>query len=231
MLRVVKGWMLRGCLVAMVATWLVAPGALAAEEAIRGVVVETMNSGSYTYVLLDRQGEKEWYAVPESLVRVGDEIQIEPGVQMGSYTSKTLNRTFEKIVFSSGISGTLKRVVKDTDEQGGGQAEVKIEKAAGPNGYTVAEIFEKKDALNGKQVVVRGKVVKSSQYEGLQWLRIIDGTGSSKRGDHKLVVTTSGKAAKDDVVTATGIVKTGKTLGALTYEVMVEEAKIEIGGK
>lgn len=197
------------------------------EEAIRGTVLETMNSGGYTYLQLDRKGQKEWYAVPESLVRVGDEIQLMPGMQMGSYTSPTLKRTFETIVFSPGINGMLKRVVTTADDKAEGQEEVKIAKAEGPNGHTIAEVFDKKDALNGKTVVVRGKVVKSSQFEGMQWLRIIDGTGSSKRGNHKLIVTTSQNAAKDDIVTASGKVTVGKAFGALTYEVLIEDAKVE----
>jgi len=226
MQRGVKSW-LNVLFIAFVTVLLVNGFAVAADEPIRGEVVETMNSGGYTYILLDRQGTKEWYAVPEALVRVGDEVQVEPGVQMGSYTSKTLGRTFDTIVFSGGISGMLKRVVKSADDQDAAQKEIKIAKAEGKNAHTVAEIFDNKDALNGKQVVVTGKVVKSSQYEGLHWLRIVDGSGSSKRGNHKLVVTTSEKADTDDIVTATGVVKTGKSFGALTYEVVVEEAKIK----
>jgi len=210
----------------MQATLTIVPVASAEEEAIRGTVAETMNSGGYTYVLLDRKGEKEWFAVPESLVKVGDEIQLMPGVQMGSYNSPTLKRTFDKITFSGGITGMLKRVVTTAEDKVEAQESVKIAKAEGPNAYTVAEIFEKKDSLNGKKVVVRGKVVKTSQFEGLQWLRIIDGSGSSKRGDHKLVVTTAQSADKDDIVTASGTVTTGKAFGALTYEVILEEAQI-----
>lgn len=231
MRRWLTEWKNGACLALMMLTMLTAAMAIAAEEPIRGVVTETMNSGGYTYLQLDHQGTKEWFAVPESLVRVGDEVQVQPGMQMGSYTSKTLNRTFDKIVFSPGISGMLKRVVKTVEEQDTAQAEIKIAKATGPNAYTVAEIFAQKDALNGKPVVVRGKVVKSSQFAGLLWLRIIDGTGSSKRGDHKLVVTTAQKADKDDVVTVRGTVKTDKAFGALTYEVVVEDAKIEKEGQ
>ena len=204
----------------------IVPEVSAEEEPIRGTVAETMNSGGYTYLLLDRKGEKEWFAVPESLVRVGDEVQLMPGVQMGPYTSPTLKRTFDKIIFSGGISGMLKRVVSNTEDTTEPKEAVKIAKAEGANAYTVAEIFEKKEALNGKKVVVRGKVVKSSQFEGLQWLRIVDGSGSSKRGDHKLVVTTTQKANNDEIVTATGTVTVDKSYGALTYEVLVEEAKL-----
>lgn len=225
--RFLKGGFWVSLLLATLA--LAVPAAQAEDEAIRGVVTETMNSGGYTYVELDRKGTKEWFAVPESLLRVGDEIQLMPGMQMGSYTSPTLKRTFDKITFSGGISGMLKRVVSTAEDKDKAEPQeaLKVEKAKGDNAYTVAEIFAKKEALNGKKVVVRGKVVKSSQYEGLQWLRLVDGTGSSKRGDHKLVVTTAQTAAKDDIVTATGTVKTGKAFGALTYEVIVEEAQLE----
>ena len=227
MQQVLKEGLIRVILAVMM-TLLMAPGASAKEEAIRGVVVETMNSGGYTYLLIERPEGKDWFAVPESLVRVGDEVQVAPGVQMGSYTSKTLDRTFDQIVFSSGITGMLKRVVKDAEVPGEAQAMETIPKAEGANAYTIAEVFEKRDALNGKQVVVRGKVVKITQFEGEQWLRIIDGSGSSKRGNHKLVVVSAQNAAKDDIVTATGTVRTGKAFGPLTYEVVVEKAKIEL---
>ena len=220
-----RGWINNLFAAMLMGVLLMTSHAFAEEEAIRGVVLETMNSGGYTYVHLDRKGEKEWFAVPESLVKVGDEIQILPGMEMGSYTSKTLNRTFDKIVFSPGISGTLKRVVTAAEDKDV-QEEVKIAKAEGPDAYTIAEIFEKKEALNGKKVVVRGKVVSTSKYEGRQWLRIIDGTGSSKRGNHKLVVTTPQSAAKDDIVTVHGTVTTDKAFGALTYEVIVENSTL-----
>lgn len=204
----------------------IAPKVSAEEDPIRGTVTETMNSGGYTYLLLDRKGEKEWFAVPESLVRVGDEVQLMPGVQMGPYTSPTLKRTFDKIIFSGGINGMLKRVVSNAEDTTAPKETVKIPKAEGANALTIAEIFEKKESLNGKKVVVRGKVVKSSQFEGLQWLRIVDGSGSSKRGDHKLVVTTAQKADNDEIITAAGTVTIGKSYGALTYEVIVEDAKL-----
>lgn len=217
-----------GVLIVLAITVLISAKVSRAEEGlVTGTVVETMNSSSYTYILLDRQGTKEWFAVPESLVKVGDEIQLQPGMQMGSYTSPTLGRTFDKIVFSGGISGVLKRVVSTADDKTETQDVVKILKAEGADAYTVAEIFEKKDTLNSKKVVVRGKVVKLSLFEGLQWLRIVDGTGSSKRGNHKLVVTTTQEVAKDDIVTVSGTVKTDKAFGALTYEVVVEDAQIK----
>lgn len=68
-----------------------------------GKVVETMSSGGYTYICLEKNGKKSWAAVPPTEVKVGDEIEVQPGTEMGKFTSKTLNKTFDNIIFSSGI--------------------------------------------------------------------------------------------------------------------------------
>ena len=78
-------------------------GAPAAGGALSGKVVETMNSGGYTYVALENKGQKTWIALPDSKVKVGQQISCQPGMEMKNFTSKTLNRTFDSIVFSGGI--------------------------------------------------------------------------------------------------------------------------------
>ena len=70
---------------------------------LSGKVVETMNSGGYTYVCLEHDGTKTWVAVPPAAVKVGQEVVCQPGMEMKNFTSKTLNRTFESIIFSGGI--------------------------------------------------------------------------------------------------------------------------------
>jgi len=81
----------------------VAPAAAAGKLLYSGKVVETMDAGMYTYVYLEKEGQKSWAAVPHSEVKLGDQIELEPGTEMGNFTSKTLNRTFDNILFSSGI--------------------------------------------------------------------------------------------------------------------------------
>ena len=68
-----------------------------------GTVVQTMNSGGYTYVLLDKDGNQTWAAMPETEIEVGEEIDLAPGAAMPNFTSRTLNRTFETIYFTSGV--------------------------------------------------------------------------------------------------------------------------------
>jgi len=75
----------------------------AVESALSGKVVETMNSGGYTYVSLENGGKKTWVAIPATAIKVGQTLACQPGMEMKNFTSKTLNRTFESIYFSGGV--------------------------------------------------------------------------------------------------------------------------------
>ena len=73
---------------------------------LAGRVVETMDAGGYTYVNLESEGERVWVAIPVTKVSVGEELEAQPGMRMDSFTSKSLNRTFDVIYFSSGADKT-----------------------------------------------------------------------------------------------------------------------------
>jgi len=75
-----------------------------APVAMKGTVVETMNSGGYSYVCVESGGQKQWAAMPATQVKVGDEVAVAPGMVMRNFTSKTLNRTFDSIIFSQGLA-------------------------------------------------------------------------------------------------------------------------------
>ncbi|OQX15331.1 MAG: DNA-binding protein [Desulfobulbaceae bacterium A2] len=70
---------------------------------VSGNVLETMNSGGYTYLLIDTGKAKQWVAIPESSVQIGKEVSCNDGMEMRNFTSKTLNRTFDSVIFSAGI--------------------------------------------------------------------------------------------------------------------------------
>ena len=73
-----------------------------AAPSLSGKVVETMNSGGYTYVYLENNGKKTWVAVPEMKVVKGQKMSFQPGIEMINFESKTLKRKFDKIYFSTG---------------------------------------------------------------------------------------------------------------------------------
>jgi hypothetical protein len=74
-----------------------------ADDSLSGKVVETMNSAGYTYISLEKNGKKAWVAIPETSVKVGQKITCQPGMVMNNFKSKSLNRSFESIVFSGGL--------------------------------------------------------------------------------------------------------------------------------
>jgi hypothetical protein len=201
---------------------------------LSGKVVETMSAGGYTYVCLEKKGKKTWVAVPEMKVTVGKEMSFRPGAPMANFVSKSLNRTFETIIFTSGPASGADGV--PTGASVGSKAAVapvdkvaKVEKAAGPNAYTVAEIYAKRTALNKKSVVVKGKVVKvTTGIMGKNWFHIQDGTGDQKKGSHNLVVTSDDLPEKGDVVTVKGTIAKNKDFGAgYKYDVIMEDAQIQ----
>ena len=81
-----------------------APAAPAQQVAqISGKVLETMNAAGYTYVNVETSTGKVWAALPETKVEVGKEIVLAGGMPMKNFESKTLGRTFDSVIFSSGI--------------------------------------------------------------------------------------------------------------------------------
>lgn len=84
----------------------------------RGTVVETMDGGGYTYLCIEQDGEKRWAAIPKTAVQVGDQVELAAGMEMGQFTSKALDRTFEAIYFCSGLAGTSEKLPHPFPENG-----------------------------------------------------------------------------------------------------------------
>lgn len=223
---------------------------------ITGKVLETLDASGYTYLHLDQGDKQVWVAVPQANVGVGDEVNVVFSMVMKNFESKTLGRTFDEVIFSSGFakgsqstatagnaadsssfSGAVKSAGGDAAavaSGGSGAAivpfsELKVEKASGDNAYTVGELFEKKAELNGKPVTIRGKVVKvSKNIMGKNWIHIQDGTGDPKENSHDFVVTATSVPEKDQIITASGVLEADKDFGAgYVYAAIIEDATIE----
>ena len=102
-----------------------------------------------------------------------------------------------------------------------------IAKADG--GKTVAEVFAGKDALAGKPVTFRGKVVKvNSGIMGKNWIHVRDGSGSDGTND-LTVTTTTAQPNVGDTVLVTGPVSLNKDFGmGYQYDVIVEDAQVTV---
>jgi hypothetical protein len=203
-------------------------------DVISGKVVETMDSGGYTYVCVEKNSKKSWVAIPGTKVTVGEEMAFHPQMEMSNFKSKTLNRTFETIYFSAGAIGHQETVVSvqtmaPKNAPAVSAEEIHVAKAAGPDAYTVAELFGKRNDLDKKKVTVKGKVVKvSAGIMGVNWIHIRDGSGDAKKGTNDLVVTSQELASVGDIVTASGTLAKDKDFGAgYRYDVIVEAASIK----
>ncbi|MEW6088076.1 MAG: hypothetical protein AB1498_07195 [bacterium] len=94
--------------------------------------------------------------------------------------------------------------------------------------FTVADVFARKDELNGKSVTLNGKVAKVNlSIMGKNWIHLQDGTGS--QGTNDITITTEGVAQVNDKVTVTGTVVTNKDYGSgYKYDVIIEDAKVTV---
>lgn len=70
----------------------------------QGVVAETMDSGGYTYARVTLDGKDVWLAGPQTKIAEGNAISWSGGMVMQNFTSNTLHRTFERILFVNRIT-------------------------------------------------------------------------------------------------------------------------------
>ncbi len=69
----------------------------------KGKVISTKDAAGYTYLEVEENGQKLWVAVMQTKVSVGDMVEFPDSPPMVNFQSKSLNRTFDKIIFAPGV--------------------------------------------------------------------------------------------------------------------------------
>jgi hypothetical protein len=64
-----------------------------------GTVVSSIDASIYTYVEVNDNGKTVWIAAPTVAVKKGDTIGYDEGAVMSNFYSKSLNRTFDTVLF------------------------------------------------------------------------------------------------------------------------------------
>jgi hypothetical protein len=211
-----------------------------------------MTTAGYTYVLVEHAGKKDWAAAPEFAVKVGDTVSFAASLPMPNYHSKSLNRDFDQVYFTGGITvndGGAKAALPPGHPSLAGAGSPTLPPghpaltaaAASPNldltgikraegGKLVQEIVSSAAKLAGKEVTVRAKVVKyNAAILGKNWLHVRDGSGSAEKMDNDLTVTTSAAAKVGDTVLVSGKIVVNKDFGAgYKYAVMLDDAKVTV---
>ncbi|MEW8508128.1 MAG: hypothetical protein AB2598_15635 [Candidatus Thiodiazotropha sp.] len=198
-------------------------------------VLETMTSAGYTYIRVDEEGGSFWIALPETQVGVGETISFYEQMLMEDFTSPSLKRTFDRILFveaiNIGAALPTKADTKPSPNKGTAvhytEKQATVELASPIGRFTIKDIFEQRDGLGGKVVEIEGRVTKlSRQIMGTDWVHIEDGTGTKAEKNNKIILRTiqDGIAVGDEIV-AKGVVYVNKDYGyGYFYPVIVEDA-------
>ena len=208
---------------------------------VSGTIVETMNSGGYTYARLQTGSKDAWIATSELPVKIGERLSATIDMPMENFNSKTLNRVFPLIYFVTDVAregdamaarpalAAAPALVGSHDTAPATAAPQVLEPMApAPGGVTIAQIWAERKTLSGKVVVVRGRVVKvNNEIMGSNWFHLQDGTGTAKDGTNDLTFTTNATVKVGDIVTVSGTLATDKDLGAgYAYDAIVEKATV-----
>lgn len=182
-------------------------------------VLETLNSGGYTYMKVQDGKNSYWIAMTQRAVNVGDKVSYTEQGWMQNFHSKTLNRTFKSILFAGdAVTSPLKQI----QEQ---KPNIMTSSYQTKDTLTIAELFKNRDKYVRKSVTLRGKVTKTSTaIMKLNWVHIED--GSRFAGMDDLVFTTTQKTPKlGTIVYATGKLIKDKDFGyGYFYPVIIQEA-------
>lgn len=203
---------------------------LQAQDIVRhkASVVETMNSGGYTYMKVNEKGKEYWVAVQQTELKKGDVVMYQEQMWLNKFRSKTLNREFDRILFATMAPKSAYDnipVSPHTMSVGSPLAPKKaMKKLAG--GQSVQEVFEKRVFLKGTLVKVRGIVTKVSHgIMGKNWVHVEDGTGDSKTNDLVFTTKESLHVKAGDTVVASGTVVVDKDFGyGYYYPVIIEQS-------
>ena len=186
-------------------------------------VIEAINSGGYTYIKVQEGSETYWIAMSQRVTKKGETIEYNEQGWMQDFHSKTLNRTFDKILFAADAS------TPTAVKQAPSKPDVMDSEYKQSGTITVAELFANRDRYVGKKVRVRGLVTKTSgQIMKKNWVHIQD--GSSFQGQDDLLFTTTDKMPeKGSVVIAEGTMVKDRDFGyGYFYAVIVEASTFSV---
>lgn len=197
----------------------------ASNEPISGTVIETLDSGGFTYVHFSTAKGERWAAVGQAELPAGAKITIAPSTVADRFASQPLKRTFDNLIFGALTS------VESTGEgmpapMTSRPAAAKVSKAEGEHAKTIAEVWANQAKIqDGEPIVVRGTVTRVLRgIMDRNWIHLRDGSGK----EDEITVTSQDSPSVGSVVTATGKLYRNKDFGSgYKYAVLVEGAKVQ----
>lgn len=154
----------------------------------KATVLETKNAGGYTYMKVEEKGEQYWAAVTSINVKVGDKITLKESTWMNNFKSKTLDKTFEKIMFAD-VQGQKKAIHGTSNVHGLHGQMTKKEKVQVKPDFdkvtiskdsaiktNISDLYDNKTKYKNKNVEVEGEIIQvSNKVMGNTWIKISNG--------------------------------------------------------
>ena len=217
---------------------------------LKSTIIEFQDVKDYTYLHLKDSTGQIWAAIPKTPVETGKDIELSNIIVMKDFQSKTLDKTFDIILFAipsiknqthqkmpgktmSGMPPGSMPQGSTPNGMGASQPkitlkEIKLSKAIGKDAYSIEEVYSQKKELSKKTVTVRAKVVKFlPSIMGKNWIHIQDGTGSAETKTHDITVSTLDTAEVGDEVIVHGTLEINKNLGSMhSFAVIIEDASL-----
>jgi hypothetical protein len=185
-------------------------------------ITETLSSGGYTYMKVAEGKNSYWVAMTQRKVKVGDNISFSEQGWMKNFQSKTLNRSFDNILFAADVSAAKSSKLENIKPN----ILTSSYKKAGT--ITVAELFKNRSKYAKKSITIRGKVTKvSTGIMKRNWVHVEDGSRFQNMDD--IVFTSTGATPKKgDIISATGEVTIDKDFGyGYFYPVIIEKSSFK----
>lgn len=208
------------------------------EGMVRGVVLETIDGGGYTYMKLEEEEGTSWVAAVEMKVTKGDTVYYSAGsMVMKDFHSKSMNKTFDKIIFadkatkdpwgdgSGNPNGNMMMGEKNPHSSAVHEKDANISIQPDEGGLSIEQIYAQRNELNGKTIKVKGQIVKyNAGIMNKNWIHIQDGSGT--KNDYDLAITTDEEFAVGAVVSFEGVLSVEKDFGSgYKFTVIIENAK------
>ena len=200
---------------------------LNAGDVFEGVVVDTLDGGGYTYLQIEDAKKKYWIAVEGLKIDKGTEVRFTEELRAKNFDSKSLNRVFDEIVFASNLQ--YRTSVPESANIALVTELVKVSPYQQKDTISVAQAWKERVKLNGKNISIRGKVVKvSKNIMEKNWIHIQDGTGEGAEVGRIVFTSKDDTINVGDVVTAQGVVSADKNFGSgYVYKIIVENASFK----
>lgn len=193
-------------------------------------VIEVVQTNQYTYLQVLEANEIRWVAVTRQEIGKGETYYYDSALPMSNFHSKELDRTFEVIYFVNNISKTATQGTLMPGSASGHSgktgseihSDIHVEKKEGE--LTIAQIFENPEEYSGKEIEIKGVVVKINEgIMGTNWIHIQDGTTGNGKFD--LTITSDDIPQLNREASFKGIITLNKDFGSgYFYDVIMEHA-------